>query len=418
MYEEEGIDDNTPSTSSNEDADSTNGKRARRRSLSSSSKTSVWKRSTGPKATKSTSGFLSFRRHKDNALQQNNAQQSNGKSQGPPTPSPQPQQPPQPSPPQTPPTTPKRLPPTPPPKPPGLVHRNGVNGNDNAEDDDAPLPLTSSGERPTQPSMEPKNTTTSSTNNNTPTANPQPTTGAPSPKQTRVKRSDTANKKTKKSSSKKHIDKQLQPATPPTTTPPQQQQPQQQNTTTTTEQQGGKGGPSRSKDEGKAWRIQRRGIRLAEGVTRGKRSESKEKAASERAKKNRAQKNTDEKLGEALIDAAMLGQPEELMRLLDLGADTAFVDSNGYTGKNILLFKTSLPALFNILFLLIKAVHWAASNGHEACISILIERGANINAVDYLNWTPLHYAVFSGCVNPSSFFLLPAPTSYFSSWVD
>lgn len=234
------------------------------------------------KASKTSSGFLSFRRNKDNQLEPVLSAEKIDYSASPPAPR------------------------KPPPPPPPRTHQNGkTEPNPNSPSADEPAPWN---ERPSTPPI-PQPLPVQ--------ANPPEAAARSSPKQIRLKRSFSA----KRAKDVVNLDIPQAPLTPLPPTP----QPAPITTTTTTTATTTNEGTT--KEEGKSWRIQRRGIRF-EGMR--VRSESKEKL--ERAKKNRAQKNTDEKLGEALIDAAMLGHPEELTRLLDLGADTAFVDSNGYTG--------------------------------------------------------------------------------------
>ena len=41
-------------------------------------------------------------------------------------------------------------------------------------------------------------------------------------------------------------------------------------------------------------------------------------------------------------------------------------------------------------------LHWAVSNGHAACVGLLLERGADHGAKDWSGWTPLHRAAWKG----------------------
>lgn len=40
----------------------------------------------------------------------------------------------------------------------------------------------------------------------------------------------------------------------------------------------------------------------------------------------------------------------------------------------------------------VTALHYAALNGHANLVKLLLKNGANVNAVDRNNMTPLHYA--------------------------
>ena len=78
-------------------------------------------------------------------------------------------------------------------------------------------------------------------------------------------------------------------------------------------------------------------------------------------------------LDQALFDAAAEGRLEEIRSLLDRGANINAVDSDNNT-----------------------PLHWASGNGHHQCIELLLDRGANIDAVDSDNNTPLHWASING----------------------
>ena len=46
----------------------------------------------------------------------------------------------------------------------------------------------------------------------------------------------------------------------------------------------------------------------------------------------------------------------------------------------------------------------ASKSGHNNCIRILIDQGADINTQDYYNgWTPLHYASKNGHIRQETF---------------
>jgi len=78
-------------------------------------------------------------------------------------------------------------------------------------------------------------------------------------------------------------------------------------------------------------------------------------------------------LDQALFDAAAEGRLEEIRSLLDRGANINAVDTANWT-----------------------PLHLASINGHHQCVELLLDRGANINAVDKYNYTPLHYASVNG----------------------
>ena len=75
----------------------------------------------------------------------------------------------------------------------------------------------------------------------------------------------------------------------------------------------------------------------------------------------------------ALRVAAEVGKLEEIRSLLDRGANINAVDAGKWT-----------------------PLHHASVNGHHQCVELLLDRGANINAVDKYNYTPLHYASVNG----------------------
>jgi ankyrin repeat protein len=77
----------------------------------------------------------------------------------------------------------------------------------------------------------------------------------------------------------------------------------------------------------------------------------------------------------ALHHAAQNGRVEVLNSLLDKGADVLAVDSNGKT-----------------------ALHYAAQNGHVKVLNSLLDNGADIHAVDSNGKTALHYAAQDGHV--------------------
>jgi ankyrin repeat protein len=52
-----------------------------------------------------------------------------------------------------------------------------------------------------------------------------------------------------------------------------------------------------------------------------------------------------------------------------------------------------------------KAMHYAARNECTRAIEILKAHGANVNALDGGNWTPLHVAAFYGKLNSASYLL-------------
>ena len=75
-----------------------------------------------------------------------------------------------------------------------------------------------------------------------------------------------------------------------------------------------------------------------------------------------------------LRTAALRGDLAALTRALDEGADPCLADEDGYT-----------------------PLHYAASNGHVACIVRLAESGADVNAItDIRGRTPLNSAISHG----------------------
>ena len=74
----------------------------------------------------------------------------------------------------------------------------------------------------------------------------------------------------------------------------------------------------------------------------------------------------------ALRAASREGRLDDIWSLLDRNANINAVDVNN-----------NVP------------LHWASGNGHHQCIELLLDRNANINAVNFGKWTPLHLASIS-----------------------
>ena len=81
-------------------------------------------------------------------------------------------------------------------------------------------------------------------------------------------------------------------------------------------------------------------------------------------------------LNKALIEAAENGQVEECQRLIQAGANVNATDNDDWT-----------PLL------------WAAREGHVESCRLLINRGANVNATTNGGRTPLHWAAQQGRVD-------------------
>ena len=82
---------------------------------------------------------------------------------------------------------------------------------------------------------------------------------------------------------------------------------------------------------------------------------------------------TQAQLDEALLKAATLGSTTEIHSLLDRHADIYALDIDNYT-----------------------PLHHASLNGHHQCIDLLLDRHANINALNANHQTPLHDASLNG----------------------
>ena len=79
-------------------------------------------------------------------------------------------------------------------------------------------------------------------------------------------------------------------------------------------------------------------------------------------------------LDESLLDAARDGLLDEIRSLLDRHAN---IDTGGWPEND-------------------TPLHEASFNGHHQCVELLLDRYANVNAVDYDNITPLHDASRNG----------------------
>ena len=74
-----------------------------------------------------------------------------------------------------------------------------------------------------------------------------------------------------------------------------------------------------------------------------------------------------------LIWAARNGYEVAVQLLLDRGSDTAAQNNEGVT-----------------------ALYWAANNGYASIVEQLLQNGANCRPIDKIGWTPLHRAAFNG----------------------
>ena len=101
-------------------------------------------------------------------------------------------------------------------------------------------------------------------------------------------------------------------------------------------------------------------------------------------------------VNEKFIEACKEGRLEEACRLLDDGAYIETRDGSDHQ----------------------TAIVWAASNGHLSIVSMLLERGANINAQDDKGWTALSEASYTGHINVVEFLLKnKASTLPSTGWV-
>ena len=71
--------------------------------------------------------------------------------------------------------------------------------------------------------------------------------------------------------------------------------------------------------------------------------------------------------GRHFIMACQNGHEAIVSLLLEKGADVNAKNNDGWT-----------------------PLHWASENGHEAIVSLLLEKGADVNAKDNDGETPLH----------------------------
>jgi len=85
--------------------------------------------------------------------------------------------------------------------------------------------------------------------------------------------------------------------------------------------------------------------------------------------------NTKDRHGHTpLINAARDGQKDNLLDLLNRGADLTATSEKGKT-----------------------VLHYAAANGHTEIVKILVEKGANLDVRDLAGHTPMMLAAIYGC---------------------
>ena len=78
-------------------------------------------------------------------------------------------------------------------------------------------------------------------------------------------------------------------------------------------------------------------------------------------------------LDQQFIQASKSGDHLAIQQLIENGANLDAVEGLGWT-----------------------ALHWAARNGHDICIDALLDGGANIDAPDHAHFTALHWAAWLG----------------------
>ncbi len=114
-------------------------------------------------------------------------------------------------------------------------------------------------------------------------------------------------------------------------------------------------------------------------------------------------------LNEHLVRAAVAGDKDTLIALLEQGADVKYEDDNGWTA----LMRAAHKGHTNIVRMLIEhdadvnyaddygnsVLTLATRYGHINIVRILIEAGANLNYADYQSETPLIMAAKSGYTN-------------------
>jgi len=111
-------------------------------------------------------------------------------------------------------------------------------------------------------------------------------------------------------------------------------------------------------------------------------------------------------LDSELLQAALIGDVEEVKKLLEKGANPNARDKYGRTPLHWTAARGRLSA---VEFLLEKGadpnareqkgctpLHWAAYNGRLSVVKLLLEKGADLHAKDKYGRTPLHFAAEKG----------------------
>ncbi|MBN2177218.1 MAG: ankyrin repeat domain-containing protein [Demequinaceae bacterium] len=115
--------------------------------------------------------------------------------------------------------------------------------------------------------------------------------------------------------------------------------------------------------------------------------------------------------------AAQVNQPEIVSILIDAGAS---IETRDVQGRTPLMVASSFAeasviqecldagadvSAANSVALQAAAWHYAAHHGNVAALEMLLDEGADINAVDAVDWTALHYAAHNGQLEAVEFLL-------------